>query len=107
MSKVSFTYKKEDGSVSERLILHPKFLKESYNNMNDFSKESVKYIQGYEVDKNGLSESEIRKYEEIIGDYFELVLPTLDEFIGEQGLDPKRIKSKAFKKEGISDFKTL
>jgi hypothetical protein len=107
MSKIAFTYKKEDGSVSERVLLHPKFIKESHNYFNDFEKENVKYVQGYEVDKNGLNEGELKKYEEIISDYFELALPTLDEFLSEQGLDPKRIKTKSFKKEGISDFKVL
>ena len=67
----------------------------------------MKYVQGYEVNGSGLSESEAKKYEEIINDYFELALPTLDEFIGEQGLDPKRVTTKTFKKEGISDLTVL
>lgn len=107
MDKISFTYKKDDGSVSKRILVQPKFLKESHNYINDFTKENVKYVQGYEVDKAGLNELEAKKYEEIINDYFELAIPTLNDFISEQGLDPKRVMTKTFKKDGISDLNVL
>jgi hypothetical protein len=105
MSKISFTYKKDDGSTSMRTIIQPKFLKESSNYFNDFFKESVKYVQGYELD--GLNESESKQYEEAINDYFDLVMPKMEDYLREQGFDPAKVKQKAFKKEGISDFKVL
>lgn len=103
MKKAQFTYTKEDGSTSKREILNPKFLKESYNYFSDFDKESVKYVQGYELDKTGLTEEQIKKYEEILSDYFELAIPTINEFFSENGLDPKKIQQKTFKKENITN----
>jgi hypothetical protein len=51
MEKAKFQYTKEDGSKTERQILNPTFLKESYNNYKDFEKNEVKYISGIELIK--------------------------------------------------------
>ena len=107
MSKISFTYAKDDGTSSKRVILQPKFLKESSNYLKDFDKENVQYVQGYEIEKTGLTESEVKKYEEAINDYFDLVMPKMEDYFREQGIDPDKVKQKAFKKKGISDFKVL
>ena len=105
MSKISFTYKKDDGSSSKRVVIQPKFLKESSNYLSDFSKDSVRYVQGYELEN--LNEAEAKEYEEAINDYFDLVMPKMDDYLREQGFDPAKVKQKAFKKDGISDFKVL
>ena len=105
MSKISFTYKKEDGTVSKRVLVQPKFLKESSNYFNDFSKENVKYVQGHEI--KGLNESDIKQYEEAINDFYDLVMPKMEDYLREQGFDPTKVQYKTFKKDGISEFKVL
>lgn len=107
MSKISFTYKKEDGTTSKRVVLQPKFIKESSNYLKDFHKDSVQYVQGYEIDKTGLSEGDVKKYEEVVNDYFDLVMPKMEDYLREQGIDPNKVKQKAFKKNGISDFQVI
>jgi len=107
MSKISFTYKKDDGTTSKRVIIQPKFLKESSNYLKDFDKESVKYVQGYEIEGEGLSESEVKRYEEAVNDFYDLVMPKMNDYLAEQGIDPKKVKQKAFKKEGVSDVQVL
>jgi hypothetical protein len=47
MKKAKFEYLKEDGSKSERMIINPSFIKESYNSYKDFNKSDVKYLSGY------------------------------------------------------------
>ena len=105
--KVSFSYTKDDGSISNREILEPKFLKESFNLYNDFEKENVKYIQGFEIKKEGLTEEENKKYEEVLRDYFDLTIPTMEEFFKENLLDYGRIQQKSFKKEKITNFNII
>jgi hypothetical protein len=107
IKKVNFDYTKEDGEKSARTILAPKFLKESYNSMKDFDKDAVNYISGYEIDKEGLTEEEIKEYEECVLDYFTIVVPTLEDYLSDLKLDPKRVQRKAFKKEGIDNVSVI
>jgi hypothetical protein len=107
MEKAQFNYKKDDGTTSDRLLYRPAFLKESANYLKTLEKEEVKYVQGYEIDKQGLTEEQIKQYEEVLEDYFELANPTIQEWFSDSGLDSKRIKQKVFKKEGVTDFKML
>jgi len=107
MEKAKFTYIKDDGTTSERQILRPSFLKESTNSLKQFDKEDVKYVRGYELNQAGLSESEIEKYEEVLEDYYDLAIPTIQEYFKEQGLDASKLMEKSFKKNNIRDFKTL
>lgn len=102
MRKIKFTYTKEDKSTSEREVVAPKFLKEHFNYLNSFDKESVKYVQGYELDKNGLTNEEISDYEDMIEDYVEMEKMTIEGFFVKHGFDPKKVKQKIFKKENIS-----
>lgn len=105
--KINFNYTKEGGEESTRTIIAPKFLKESYNSFKEFDKEQVKYISGYEVDKEGLSEEEVKEYEECLIDYFTIALPTMEEYLKDLGLDPKKVNQKAFKKDGVSDLNVI
>lgn len=107
MEKAVFTYKKEDGTSSSRELLRPVFLKESTNSLKNFDKDDVKYVRGFELNKEGLSESDAEKYEEILEDYYELAIPTIQEYFKEQGLDASRLMEKSFKKQNISDFKVM
>ena len=107
MEKAKFTYTKEDGTTSNREILRPVFLKESSNSIKNYDKEDVKYVRGFELNKEGLSESDVEKYEEILEDYYDLAVPTIKEFFSEQGLDASKLMEKSFKKQGISEFKVL
>lgn len=106
MEKAKFIYKKEDGSVTNREILKPVFLKESTNSIKNFDKDDVKYIRGFELSKD-LSESDMEKYEEALEDYYDLAVPTIYEFFKEQGLDSSKLQEKSFKKQNISDFQIL
>jgi|ERR1035437_6287293 hypothetical protein len=107
MEKAVFKYKKDDGSTSDRELLRPVFLKESTNSIKNFDKEDVKYVRGFELKKEGLSESDIEKYEEILEDYYDLGIPTIQEFFKEQGLDSSKLMEKSFKKQNISEFKVI
>ena len=107
MQKSKFTYKKEDGTVSERELLKVEFLKESSNYLKDIEKDSVKYVSGFELKKDGLSEEQIHQYEEVLEDYYDLAQKTMAEFFTEQGLDASRLAKKNFIKANISDFKVI
>ena len=107
MNKATFKYKKEDGTITDRVILRPSMLKESSNFLKDFNNPSVNYIHGFEVDRTGLPGTDIAQYEKLIEDYYTIEFPTLEEFIKNNGLDPKRIRQKSFKKDGIQDLKIL
>lgn len=107
MEKAKFVYKKDDGSTTDREILRPIFLKESSNSIKNFDKEEVKYVRGFELNKEGLSESDIEKYKEILEDYYELAIPTIQEYFKEQGLDSSKLMEKSFKKQNISNFQIL
>jgi hypothetical protein len=102
--RANFEYKKEDGSISQREIINPKFIKESYNYYDSVEKEAVKYVQGYEIDSSELTLEEKKLYQETLIDYFNLSLPTISEYMRENGLDPNKVKIKNFKKENISNF---
>lgn len=104
MNKATFTYTKSDGTSKNRLVLEPKFIKESYNSYKEFDKDQVKYLQGYEIEVDGLNQGEIDEYKEAVKDYFDLVVPTLEEFLRENDLDPNKVKYKTFKKENISEL---
>ncbi len=104
MEKAKFTYTKSDGTSKERQVYHPKFLKESYNSFSSIDNEKVNYLQGYEKNKDNLSEDQVKEYEEVISDYFELAIPTIEEFLSENGLDPSRIQYKTFSKDKISNL---
>lgn len=104
MNKAIFKYKKSDGTVSDRIVLRPSFLKESTNHIKDFDKVDVKYLHGLEISKTGLTPSEVEKYEKLIEEYYSIKFPTLEEFMVQNGLDPVRIQQKSFKKDGISDL---
>jgi hypothetical protein len=103
--RASFEYQKEDGTKSFREVLNPKFIKESYNYYNSFDKENVKYVQGYEIESKEMTQEDRKLYEETVLDYFNLTLPTLEEFLKENGLDPSKVKIKNFKKENINQIK--
>lgn len=107
MEKAKFVYKKDDGSTTDREILRPVFLKESSNSIKNYDKDDVKYVRGFELNKEGLNESDIEKYEEVLEDYYELAIPTIQEFFKEQGLDASKLLEKSFKKQNISNFQIL
>ena len=107
MEKAKFIYKKDDGTTSNREILRPVFLKESTNSIKNFDKVDVKYVRGFELNKEGLNQSDIEKYEEILEDYYDLAIPTIQEYFKEQGLDASKLMEKSFKKQNISEFKVL
>lgn len=107
MKKVSFKYKKDDGSQSERMILNPTYLKESSNSLREFDKPDVNYVNGFEFEKKGLSEEEISKYEKTMEEYFSKKFPTLKDYLDENGLDSSRVNQKSFKKLNISNFGNL
>lgn len=107
MKKARFTYTKDDNTKSTREILSPNFVKEATNKIKDFEKPEVKYLEGYQIDKNGLSEEEQKKYEEVLDDYVDWEKPTIEEFFSQEGLDSKRIQWRNFKKSGISELKVL
>ncbi len=107
MNKAVFKYKKDDGTITERVIIRPQMLKESTNFLKDFSNPNVNYIHGWEVDRSGLPGTEIAKYEKLIEDYYTIAFPTLQVFLQSNGLDPKKVLQKTFKKEGIQDLKIL
>ena len=104
MKKAIFKYTKDDGSISNREILSPKFLKESSNNLKQFDKEDVKYIRGYEINKEGLNEEEILKYEETLENYCTLTIQTIQDYFKEAGLDSTKVSEKAFKKQNVSEI---
>lgn len=107
MEKAKFIYKKDDGSTTDREILKPVFLKESSNSIKNYDKDDVKYVRGFELNKEGLNESDIKKYEEVLEDYYDLAIPTIQEFFKEQGLDASKILEKSFKKQNIQNFQIL
>jgi hypothetical protein len=82
-------------------------LKESSNSLKDFENPNVKYLTGYELDKSNMDSAEISQYEKLISEYMEIQFPTLEQFIEKNGLDPKKIQQKTFKKEGVSDLQIL
>jgi len=101
--KIKFTYTKKEGETSERTILFPKFLKESYNSFKELEKEQVNYVNGYEINIEGMDEDEIKEYEECVVDYFTLALPTMEEYLRDLKLDPSKVTQKSFKKSNISN----
>lgn len=107
MKKVKFQYKKEDGSKSERLILNPSFLKESYNSFKDFDKPEVKYLAGIEIKNEGLTPDQIKLYENSIKEYFSDIYMSLGEYLESKGLNPNNVSQKTFKKEGIQNLISL
>lgn len=101
--KIIFDYTKKDGETSLRSIMAPKFLKESYNIFQEFEKEQVGYVSGYEVQREGMSEEDIKEYEEVLVDYFTIAIPSIEEYFKDLGLDPTKIKQKTFSKKDISN----
>ena len=107
MKEIRFNYTKQDGSAKHRRLLNPAYVKESYNKFTDVDNDKVNYVQGYEIDESGLSPDQIKMYEEAIKDFFNLALPTIEEFLSENNLDPKKVTYKTFKKGGISEIEIL
>lgn len=107
MKKAKFEYVKEDGSKSERQIIYPSFLKESFNNYKDFNKNEVKYLTGIEIIKENLTDDQIKVYENIIEEYYSDVFMTLQEYLESKGLNPKNISQKTFKKEGVKNLNII
>jgi hypothetical protein len=107
IKKINFDYTKEDGVQSARSVIAPKFVKESYNSIKDFDKESVNYISGYEINKEGMTEDEVKEYEECVLDYFTLVVPTLEDYLKDLKLDPTKIQMKSFKKERVNNVQII
>lgn len=101
IKKALFKYKKEDGSLSERELLNPSFLKESSNSLKSFEQPSVKYVSGFELQKEGLTKEVIELYKTSIAEYYSNIQITLEEHLESIGLDPKKVIFKSFKKEGI------
>jgi len=107
MKKAKFEYLKEDGSKSERLIINPSFLKESFNSYKDFNKNDVKYLSGYEINPEGLSQEQLLAYENCIKEYYSDIFMTLNEFLESKGLNPKNVNMKSLKKEGIKNLNII
>jgi len=107
IKKIIFQYSKKEGEASERSILFPKFLKESYNSFKELEKEQVNYVNGFEINTEGMDEDEIKEYEECIVDYFTLALPTMEEYLKDLKLDASKVTQKTFKKTGISNLKVI
>jgi len=107
MKKAKFEYLKEDGSKSERTVINPSFLKESYNSFKDFNKNEVKYLTGYEINSENLTNEQIEVYENNIKEYFSDVFMTLGEFLESKGLNPKNVTQKTFKKDGIKNLNVI
>tara|TARA_B110000305_G_C19128808_1_gene487896 strand:- start:29 stop:397 length:369 start_codon:yes stop_codon:yes gene_type:complete len=105
--KITFDYIKKDGEESVRNIIAPKFLKESFNSFTEIDKEQVNYVSGFEINTDDLESDEIKEYEETICDYFNLALPTMEEYFNDLGLDYKRVKQKSFKKDGVKNHKII
>lgn len=103
-SKAKFKYEKADGSLSDREIIKPTFLKESFNSLKDFNKPDVKYLNGYELDKSGLSEQDCQKYESLLNEYLKIHSESFAQFLTKNGLNPDKMQQKSFKKEGIKDL---
>lgn len=107
MKKAIFNYKKDDGSIKQRVVFKPSMLKESSNSLKDFENPNVKYLTGYEIDKTGMDSTIIDQYEKLISQYMDIQFPTLEQFLESNGLDPKKIQQKTFKKEGVLDLQIL
>jgi hypothetical protein len=105
MKKATFNYKKEDGSITERQLINPAFLKESHNSFKAFEKEEVRYVVGIEISKDVNGQSEMERYEDAVKEYYSDYQMTLAEFIESKGLNPKNVTMKTFKKEGVSELK--
>lgn len=105
MKKATFNYRKEDGSITERHLINPAFLKESYNSFKAFEKEEVRYVVGIEISKDVNGQSEMERYEDAVKEYYSDYQMTLAEFIESKGLNPKNVTMKTFKKEGVSELK--
>lgn len=107
MKKAKFQYIKEDGSRSERTVLNPSYIKESYNSYKDFEKNEVKYLTGYELNQDGLDKEQVDLYEKCVKEYFSDVFMTLSEYLESKGLDPKKISTKTFKKDGVKNLNII
>ncbi len=107
MKKVTFKYKKEDGSITNRELLNPSFLKESYNSYKEFEKNEVKYLTGLEIIKEGMSEEQFQAYKNSIKEYYSEIYITLDDYLTSKGLNSKNVALKTFKKEGVKDLNLL
>lgn len=107
MKKAKFEYLKEDGSKSERIIINPSFLKESYNSYKEFDKNEVRYVTGYEINSENMTEQQLKNYQIIIEEYFNEVYMTLNEYLESKGLNPKNVNLKTFKKEGIRNLNII
>lgn len=107
MKKAKFNYKKEDGTVSERTVINPTFLKESTNSLKDFTKTEVKYLNGFEIVGENMTTEQIKAYENIIEEYYSDIFMTLQEYVESKGLDPKKIIQKSFKKDGIQNLNVI
>lgn len=105
MRKATFKYKKDDGTVTERNLINPSFLKESYNSFKTFDKDDVRYVTGIEISNEISPQEDREKYENAIREYYSDYQMTLSEFIESKGLNPKNVTMKTFKKEGVSDLK--
>jgi hypothetical protein len=107
MKKAKFEYLKEDGSKSERTVINPSFIKESYNSYKDFNKNDVKYLSGYEIESKNLSSEQIETYEKCIREYYSDIFMSLNEYLESKGLNPKNVNLKSFKKEGIKNLNII
>lgn len=107
MKKAKFEYIKEDGSKSERTVINPSFIKESYNSYKDFNKNDVKYLSGYEINSDGLSQEQLLAYENSINEYYSDIFMSLSEFLESKGLNPKNVNLKSFKKEGVKNLNII
>jgi hypothetical protein len=105
MRKATFNYRKDDGSVSERNLINPSFIKESYNSFKSFEKDEVRYVTGIEISNDVVDQNERGSYESVIKEYYSDYQMTLSEFIESKGLNPKNVTLKTFKKDGVSDLK--
>ena len=103
MKKAVFKYRKAGGIITERVILRPQMLKESTNSLKDFNNPNTNYLHGYEIDRSGMLDTEIAKYERLIEEYFTIAFPTLEAFLATNGLNPNKVQQKTFKKNQIED----
>ena len=102
MKTIKFNYKKKYGSETEREIFGAKIVKELKNELEILEDESAKYIVGWELNEEGLTDNEKQVYKDTIKDYF-YEIAKLENYLRENNLDAKRIQYKTFLKEGVNN----
>ena len=103
MNTAKFTYNKKDGTESSRLILGAKIVKDLKNDIPFLDHQDAKYLTGWEIDTQGMSEDVISNYTETVKDFF-YEINRLENYLRESGLDPSKVKYKTFSKDSIKNI---